>query len=111
MVLEDKSGRCVANVGQVCGRQVCGSWSFQCGNMPGLSVREGGRCVAVGRFSVAVVPRLCVSQCGRCVVSAWQLSVSRQVCLTIGLMKIMVEKPPKLFRCFVALEGRKGGVL
>ena len=96
MVQEDKSGRCVANVGQVCGRQVCGSWSFQCGNMPGLSVREGGRCVAVGRFSVAVVPHLCVSQCGRCVVSAWQLSVSRQVCLTIGLMKIMVEKPPKL---------------
>ena len=65
----EKSGRCVANVWQV-----CGSWSFQCGNVPGLSVREGGRCV----------------------VSAWQLSVSRQVCLTIGLMKIMVEKPPKL---------------
>ena len=53
-------------------------------------------CVAVGRSSVAVVPRLCVSQCGRCVVSAWQVGVSRQVCLTIGLMKIMVEKPPKL---------------
>lgn len=62
--------------------------------MSGLSVREVGRCVAVGRFSVAVAPRLCVSQCGWCVVSAWQLSVSRQVCLTIGLLKIMVEKPP-----------------
>ena len=70
-----KSGRCVADVCQR-GWHVC------------------GRCVAVGRFCVAVVPRLCVSLCGRCVVSAWQLVVSRQVCLTIGPVKIMVEKPP-----------------
>ena len=83
--------------------QVCGSWPFQCGNVSGLSVREGGRCVAVGRFSVAVVPHLCVSQCGRCVVSAWQLSVSRQVCLTFGLMKIMVEKPPN-YSCLSILK-------
>ena len=65
-----EGGRCVAGMWQVC-----------------------GRCVAVGRFCVAVVPRLCGSLCGRCVVSAWQLVVGRQVCLTIGPVKIMVEKP------------------
>ena len=90
-----KSGRCVS-------KRVAGVWqlvvsAWQCGNVRGVCVcvREGGRCVAVGRFCVAVVPRLCVSQCGRCVVSAWQLGVSRQVCPTIGPVKIMVEKPPK----------------
>ena len=76
----------VAGVWQVYGRcvseRVAGVWQV-C-----------GRCVAVGRFCVAVVPRLCGSLCGRCVVSAWQLVVGRQVCLTIGPVKIMVEKPP-----------------
>ena len=52
-------GKCVANVWQMCGRcgwQVCGSWSFQCSNVPGLSVREGDRCV---RQLIVLVCQLC----------------------------------------------------
>ena len=68
-------------------------------------------CGAVGRFSVAIVPHLCASQCGRCVVSAWQLSVSRQVCLTIGRVKKLKNCATPRFSNVLRLEGRKVGSL